>query len=527
MTDIVPQWIERVGVNRGRDHLGIQAVGQTMLEHLTSGYSNITQRLRYFSFYTWVLKAFFDSNLTKDKKQFNLFLKEKIFLYTVSNGFVHANESRSGIDGIDFVRNNLHSDLEKNLSLNLENFLKDFKNNYWMYKAKMSDLGLTHQDMDKSEIPSLNENSAKKLAELFEKSFTLINPLETNLKTITKKDLEKLESQWGYDQLNKNLEERQLLEDILFAKVENKNDKAISRRYSLILFLMHIKENKNLTMHEFELWLENKRKLSENLNKTRNLWRLLFIRNRQVFAIESIFYYFLSLCRDHKIDQTNLEFAIKNSLENDLENNAQSSLIFDFWEKPLSFLLNELEKKAQENEELSEFLIAKNLRGISKAKRLTMATDHFSSGFLNLLAIYNRLNNYPPNAEENDFENMGQIQRYSLQRHIDLINQYLTQKLLVKDVAYGFLKEEILSRHQLLASEKFFDRRQDTFHFTLENNFYVINPIAKNFSPQYNAMKFQQATNFFEDLNLIEFIHDSKNIELSSRGQDIIEKFYE
>lgn len=527
MTENIPQWIEHVGSGRGRDHLGIQVVGQTMLEYLTSGYSNITQRLRYFSFYTWIIKSFFDSSLPKNENQFNSFLKEKIFLYTVSNGFIHANEGGTGIDGIEFVRKNFLPYLEKNQNINLEKHLKKFQNNYWIYKSKLSDLGLTNQNMDKSGIPSLSASYGKQLAQAFKKSFTLINPLELNLENISVNELEKLESQWCYDQLNKSPEELQLLEDILFARVKNTNNKALNRRYSLVLFLMHIKENQNLKTHSFELWLNDSKTFPPNLDQIKKLWQIFFLRNRQVFAMESIFFYFLSLCKNSKINHSNLESSIKISLENDLENNIQSKLIFDFWEKPLALLLNELKKKNQKEEKWSEILIADKLRNISYAKRLTMETDHLSSGFLNLLAIYNHFKKNEQEGDAVDFKNIGQTQRYSIQAHIKLINQYLEQKLAVREVIRRFLQEELLARHQMVASGKFYDSRKDTFHFTVEDNFYLIHPIAEHFTPQYNAMKFNQVTNFFEDLNLIKINHDSKNIELNAKGYDIIEEFYE
>lgn len=527
MPENIPQWIERVGTSGGRDHLGIQVVGQTMLEYLTSGYSNITQRLRYFSFYSWVVKAFFDSNLIKEKRKFNSFLKEKIFLYTVSNGFVHEDEGGTGIDGIEFVRRNFLPDLKKKQNINLEKHLKNFRNNYWMYKSKLSDLGLTHQTLDKSGIPSLNKSYAKQLAETFENSFTLIDPLKLDLQNISASELEKLESQWCYDQLNKNPEELQLLEDILFARVKNINDKALNRRYSLVLFLMHIKENQNLKTHSFELWIDSSKTFHPDLDQIKKLWQIFFLRNRQVFAMESIFFYFLSLCRNLKINHNNLESAIKNSLENNSENNIQSKLIFDFWEKPLFVLLNELKKKSEQEKKWAEILIASKLRGISGARRLSMETDHLSSGFLNLLAIYNHYQKNQKESDEMHFKNIGQKQRYSLQTHIELINQYLEQKLTVKEVILRFLTEELLARHQMVAAGKLYDRRKNTFHFALEDNFYVIHPIAGRFTPQYNAMKFNQVINFFEDLNLIKTNNDSKDIELTPRGYDIIKEFYE
>jgi hypothetical protein len=56
--DIIPQWVKKIENQGGRDHLGLESVGQNMLEEISSGISNITERLRYFSLFCWVLQKF-------------------------------------------------------------------------------------------------------------------------------------------------------------------------------------------------------------------------------------------------------------------------------------------------------------------------------------------------------------------------------------------------------------------------------------------------------------------------------------
>ncbi len=51
-----PDWLERdSNIIEGLDHLGIQVVSVNLYGLLLPGITNVTDRARYYSFYTWVL----------------------------------------------------------------------------------------------------------------------------------------------------------------------------------------------------------------------------------------------------------------------------------------------------------------------------------------------------------------------------------------------------------------------------------------------------------------------------------------
>jgi hypothetical protein len=521
-----PQWIEYVGRSGGRDHLGLQSVGQNIIEYLTSGFSNITQRVRYYSLYAWITKSFFNSNIDKTYKNYRLFLRKYALLYTISCGIAHSNSPGTGIDGIEYVRLNFPEDMPPENTIDIDKLLDKYKDNHWIYKAKLNDMFLTYHN-DESGIPALINPYGNDLAEAFSESFRDIDVISLPASSIKVSTLLDLESKWCYHQLSDNSKELKLFEDMLFARMEDLGQKAINRRYSLVLFLMHLKEAGDLKMHNFELWLENHITFPEELNRVRNIWHILFMRNRQVYAYESIFYYFLSTCKNAFVNNSNIEQIIHLSLEKDAELDDISSFILEYWDYPLSKLIGILSNKSIQNKEWSEPWIMRSLVGMNRAERITKETKHITCGFLQLLSLYLRLNQRSFTEEEREQLNLGAKERQSLNYLVITIGEYLRLNLSVKDVVTKLLTEVILSRHQLVASEKLFDRGQDTFHYNFDEDHYVLRPIADFFEPQYNFMKLDQATHFFEDLGLIKLIEKQKPIELTIKGENIIKEFYE
>lgn len=523
MDQTLPQWIEYVGKSGGRDHLGLQSVGQNILEELTSGYSNITQRLRYYSLYTWITKAFFDSDIKKDAKHYRQFLQKIVLLYTVSNGIFHTSEANTGIDGIQFVRDRIPSNLSEGDTVNIKELVDDFNDNHWMYKAKLDDIKLTYFN-DESGVPALTDPYGFKLAKAFADNLK-IDPVKLNYSSVSYSELKKLEESWCYHRLDENDKEKQWLEDLLFARLEGLGDRAINRRYSLVLFLMHLDETGKLDRHSFELWLEKDTGMSEGLARVRNMWQMLFIRNRQVYSTESLMYFFLSLCKDAYLTQSNLEPAFKSALKSNSADNDKSKLLLTYWGQPLSKLAAELKNKSSQKSGWQEYMIIRPLLEQTKSERRKHEVEHLSLGFMSQLAIFNRLSSADLNEEEKWLTEFGGERRQSLKNLQQLFTDYIKQNLTVKEALLSFMSNHVLSRHLLVATEKFFDRKKDTYHFNLNDNNYNLNSVAQSFSPQYNFMKLNQALNFFEDLGLVK-VKDNA-ISLTNRGQAIVQEFNE
>ncbi len=81
-TSLTPFWAESKGFINGRDPLGIQNSSVSIYAALLPGLNNVTDRLRYYGFYCWLLKKIEDENLTfKDKQDhFNYIRKAEYIL---------------------------------------------------------------------------------------------------------------------------------------------------------------------------------------------------------------------------------------------------------------------------------------------------------------------------------------------------------------------------------------------------------------------------------------------------------------
>lgn len=510
----IPLWVEKVGRSGGRDHLALESVGQAMIEELTSGISNITQRARYLSFFSWVIKLFFESDEVKDRSSFKKYLHKMALLYAVSNSAQHLDDSLSGIDGIDFARNNLDSLLIKEKPI--EEFLENYNDNYWIYKAKLEDLDLTYTN-DETGIPALVEPEGKKLASAFEHN---ISDLKERIKKYPLHDrefLKKLESKWCYHHLKDNSEERQILEDVLFAR-NNDLPKNVNRRYSLILFLSYIEQFEDKEIHGFERWLFSDPQLPQNLEKIKENWKVFFSRNHLVFAIESLFHYFLQSVNENNLDT--LEFVEK--MEKDFTNEDNfSQLLYT----PVEQLLQPDHWDNIQIDKYEPDLIIP-LDEISLSKKREDYHQFFRNSVITLLSIYHR---YKGEEMENNlskiFMDLGGSFRISLSVFIEILNDSAVRNEKLIDFLRRFYFEQIIPRHLLISTEKMYSRNLDTFHFNKGDRYFEYLPIADSFQPKYNMMKTNEIYNFLMDLDLIQEQEDK--YLLTERGRQVKEEFYE
>lgn len=82
-------WLKYRNNLRGRDPLGVQAINIHLYSILVPGITNVTDRLRYYSFFPWILKLYKDENIKLD---FVPFLRRAEFLFSVITTYHHTSE---------------------------------------------------------------------------------------------------------------------------------------------------------------------------------------------------------------------------------------------------------------------------------------------------------------------------------------------------------------------------------------------------------------------------------------------------
>jgi len=97
-TSLTPFWAESKDFVTGRDPLGIQNSSVSIYAALLPGLNNVTDRLRYYGFYCWLLKEIEDQKLTFDspRAQYNFIRKAE---YTLALYMAEYEPAEQGIAG--------------------------------------------------------------------------------------------------------------------------------------------------------------------------------------------------------------------------------------------------------------------------------------------------------------------------------------------------------------------------------------------------------------------------------------------
>lgn len=136
-----PYWAKPVRYSAGRDHLGMQGTSVATYSNLLIGLTNLTKRLRYYSFYPWLIEMYAQKigTVSKTKIEFYDFIRKGEFLF----GFCsliseESNESVNGIPGSLFIRQLLNKNKFKDtdeINLNEYASVKNIEKSYWKNKG--------------------------------------------------------------------------------------------------------------------------------------------------------------------------------------------------------------------------------------------------------------------------------------------------------------------------------------------------------------------------------------------------------
>lgn len=80
----LPDWNKPGTFSAGRDPLGLQAASVRLYTDLLPGLTNVTNRLRYFSFYCWVVRQFELSRHTLDEGRWRIFIRRAEAVYALA-----------------------------------------------------------------------------------------------------------------------------------------------------------------------------------------------------------------------------------------------------------------------------------------------------------------------------------------------------------------------------------------------------------------------------------------------------------
>jgi len=545
---ILPRWTEKYSkAESGRDHLAYESVGVSMLERLLPGISNITMRARYYSFFPWVIYRFFKSEEPKTYGEFRTYLKTKSLAFLYANGLCHPEEN-TGINGIDLVRSDLDKGAKKEYFWS-EKDIDKFKDNFWIYSQKLSQLKIT-ADNEESEIESLTKTRGKELAEAFESSIENTEYFKEYCdkcdSKISTSALKQYGQTGGVMDLNKFPKEQKMLLETFFRfedipdevddftryYIAQTNDgSARARRESLLLYLDIINQHKGVFEYDNLRNIQYFSKVNKSLYKPNKklehnleFWRIFQARQYFVYAIETIFHA-VTLAIDEQplsLDQIannlldKVDFAsIKKDFGIDIN---KGTTIKEFFQKISNGKKDEVFDKffnidAKINEEKIFRLIRDNFR--DKNYNYFVIYPLIILGF-----VYLRFNYYRKNKTHYwEFGKLGGQTNLSMDVFFEFIDRKIEEKTSIEEFLSVLIRDYICMQHTFVAIAKLSWYQNDTFHFSYDNGILHGLRIA---DANTNAPKFWNTLNILTDLGLI--TEKEGRYQLTAQGKNILNR---
>lgn len=328
--DIKTQWLKPPKQIGGLDHLGVQATCINLYGMLLPGITNVTDRLRYYSFYPWLIWAFDQAgHRTYNAEWIERFRRAECLHTLISHRHAAAcdydNAMHAGAAvGSDALARPAQ-ELQGDSSLRLSDYSLREGAVKRYFKNKLGGLGQYYFGVLR-ELRVLEGDSAKgvlfkptlgrKLAEAMDASVDRQQFLAAVDKDrVTGSELDAMAS-FCHCQLASSDNERAMLADLLFSGTEE--DSAIERRQSLQLILDLAKQmssqSKQLQEQQFRFatysgalpngdeWL-----LPDNLKPTRERWRAYTRSEVFSIAMQGLFYcvldaYEISGAKQHSVE---------------------------------------------------------------------------------------------------------------------------------------------------------------------------------------------------------------------------------
>ncbi len=511
---LFPFWGTSINLIMGLDPLGLQTTSEATYSSLLPGISNLTNRLRYYGFYCWLLDFYFKREKKGNSTEQYRFIRRAELMIALMMQSQRGNVQQ--ITGSNFATNLLVTVTDEFFDLAVGADRDDpSKPTYWKYPSgafgqyysgAMQTLALiiTAINEDGDIIYNISQPhprqkvSGKQLAEAFDATLTpeIKELLYTNIKSgrLYQSDITRLIDYYAIDKVNPDSDEWTLYVSMLLDKDEPSQEIeelfTFSRRETIqsLLRLATLNGNK-YEWYKFLLTCYQK-KLGNDADpagETHIGWYCYQLNEYWQFACGSIFWAVLqNLYRyqqeqylPHFIDE--LSDAIHEEICKDINKSTESKLIVTdvLSNMPDGEIEEDLKNSIQTRASDNPFIAAKN-------------------GFLLLLQLY-----------KNNKEQLHPLKEFMSRRQIvrdgNMVDGILTIHAARNDTLKSFIEQFILRniiyRHQMVAIRKMGNGTQATHKFIIEEQYIRFIEIfpPRNTSPRMYALQ-----NIMYDLQVID-----------------------
>jgi len=498
---VYPFWGDTVNLITGLDPLGLQVTSEATYAAMLPGLSNLTNRLRYYGFYCWLLDVYFKKEKKGNQKEQYRFIRRAELLIAI---LMQKERKRvTQITGSDFASNLLNTATSSVFDL-AAGADKDSGNEkvYWKFPSgafgqyyfgalQALALAVRYENDEGDVIFNITQAhpkqkvSGQELADAFNETLSeeikalFYNSVKRG--KLSDKDIPELIKYFSIDKINPETKEWQLYIDMLLDKdypSKEIEEEFTFHRKNTIASLLSIAA-KNNGEYYWGNYLDEcyKNKLADTDN-TNIGWYCYQLNEYWQFACGIIFWATLnqleSLHKEQYLPKFIQDFATK--IKNQLDSSENTTL--------KQYL--ESSNKTQGEEALLEEITTNN-----------KPAENAKIGFNLLFQLYQNNKEHLPQLKEYMSRN-GIIRDGNMADGLLSIFYSLSDNL--KEFITNFIHKSIIYRHQMVALRKLGNGTQATNKFVIEEQMIRLIDIfpARWTSPRMNALQ-----NLLSDLQVI------------------------
>lgn len=511
---LYPFWGASINLITGLDPLGLQTTSEATYAKMLPGISNLTNRLRYYGFYCWLLDFYFKKERKGNStEQYRFIRRAELMIALIMQS---QRKEVQQITGSNFAVNLINT-VKANYFNLAEGADKDGteKAVYWKYPSgafgqyysgAMQALSLiitaVNEDGDViynvSQVHPRQSVSGKQLADAFESSLNqqVKDLFYKNIKTgkLYNSDIPELVNYFAIDTIDAESKEWQLYSQMLLDKDEPSQEVeefvTFHRKETITALLKSAIQNNNvydwsdylLTCYHKKFGIDSTPESETNIG-----WYCYQLNEYWQYACGAIFWSVMQHLYKFRQDQYLPDFVKKFS----------TSITKD--------ICKELGQKISSSTSISHVITQLPENVDEESKKVEIKTSASSNpviagknGFLLLFQLYK--NNMQQLHPLKEFMSRKQIVRDgNMVDGILIIHNALMDSL--QDFIEQFIMRKIIFRHQMVALRKMGNGSQATFKFVIEEQYirFIDTFPPRNTSPRMNALQ-----NIMYDLQVID-----------------------